>query len=186
MIRQNGPAPKALSAEDAVLSIVAASPHHEMRGKKRFHKTAFFCSYCDAPIEARFSIRQFGVFSNEIADALDLLTTFGDLGLRDEQVGPNGYFVTVFSLPAGQEFKPNPVIAKIVRALADCSTVTLEVASTVAFFLTHGRSETDAVRETKHIKPDVTSPDQVHKSKLLLKGLADLRASIHGQRPKNS
>jgi hypothetical protein len=185
MIRVVTPVAHALSAQDAVLSVLAASPHHEMRGKKRFHKVTFLCSYCEAPIAARFTIRQFGVFSNEVAGALDMLTTFGDLGTRDEQIGPNGYFVTVFSLPDKSKYKPDGLIARVVERLVHHSTPTLEVASTVAFFMTHGQSEAEAVKETKRIKPDISTADQFAKTRLLLKELASLRASIHGQRSKN-
>jgi len=67
--------------------VLAVSPGHEVRGKKRIHKIAFLCNYCHAPIAAQFNIRHFGVFSNEIAGALDVLTTFGDPICHDEQIG---------------------------------------------------------------------------------------------------
>lgn len=185
MIRAGATSVTPLSAEDAVISVLAASSNHEMRGKKRFHKTTFFCVYCDAPVAARFSIRHFGVFSVEVAAALDVLTTFGDLEMRDEQIGPNGYFTTVYSLPEKPKHKPNPTIAKVVEALAEYSTPSLEVASTVAYFMTQGLSEVDAMKETKRIKPDISTPAQFATTKALLKGLADLRASADGQRSEN-
>ncbi len=185
MIRTSATPSQPLSAEDAVISILAASPHHEMRGKKRFHKTTFFCVYCSASIAVRFSIRNFGVFSGEIQSALDILTTFGDLKVREEQIGPNGFFTTVYMLPQRHRHKPDPVIAKVVESLAEYSTPSLEVASTVAYFMSQGRSEHDAIDETKRIKPDISTPAQFAKTRILLKGLAGLRASANGQRPKN-
>jgi hypothetical protein len=119
------------------------------------------------------------------ADQLDVLTTFGDLKMRDEQIGPNGYFTTVYSLAEKPKHKPNQIIAKVTEMLEAYSTPSLEVASTVAYFLTQGFSEPDAIKETKRIKPDISTPAQFVKTKALLKGLADLRASEHGQRSKN-
>ena len=175
-----------LSAEEAVVSILAATRQHEVHGKKRLHKTIFLCTFCDAPIRARFSIRHFGVFSLEIAGALDLLTTFGDLKMREEQIGPNGYFATVYVLPEKPKYKVNPIIVKVVDMLEKYSTPSLEVASTVAYFLKQGLPEQDAMRETKRIKPDLSTSAQFTVTKALLKGLAGLRASTDGQRPKNS
>lgn len=156
-----------------------------MRGKKRVHKITFLCVYCDAPIAARFSIRHFGVFSGEIAGALDVLTTFGDLKMRDEQIGPNGYFTTIYSLAGRPEHKSNPIIARVAGMLVDYSTPSLEIASTVAYFMKHGLSRADAIRETGRIKPAISTPAQFATTKALLKGLADLRASTHEQRSKN-
>src|SRR5580693_2467352 len=177
MIRTTLTPAHSLTAEDAVLSIVAASPHHKVLGKKRVHKTSFLCMYCAVPIEARFSIRHFGVFSGEIAGALDFLTAFGDLEMTDEQTGPNGYFMTVYSLPGKHKLKPDPAIAQVVGKLEGYSTPTLEVASTIAYFLSQKCSEADAVRETKRIKPNISTPAHLTKSKALLKELASLRAS---------
>ena len=135
-----------IAPEDAVTSVLAVSPDHEVRGKKRIQKIIFFCTYCDAPIAAHFSIRHFGVFSREIAVALDVLTTFGDLDVNDKQIGPNGYFTSVYSLAGKPKHKPDPAITKVVQALADYSTPSLEVASTVAYFRMHGLSEEQAMK----------------------------------------
>jgi hypothetical protein len=72
------PPPDRLSAGDAVYAIIAASPGREVHGKKRVHKSAFLCQYCDAPIAVRFQIQNFGVFSGEIADVLNIMTAFGE------------------------------------------------------------------------------------------------------------
>lgn len=176
--------PPALSPEEAVLSVVAASPEHQVWGKKRFQKLTYLCTYCDAPIAAHFNIRHFGVFSSEVADALELLCVFGDLNSREEQVGPNHFFTTVFSLPVKR--KAAPAIARIVEVLSPFSTPELEVASTVAFLTKEGSlSEADAIRETKRIKPAITIPARVSKAKDLLKRLAAIRASDNGQRSAN-
>jgi|SRR5579862_1725363 len=185
MIRQLAASSAPLSAEDAVLSVLAASPCHQIRGKKRFHKVTFFCSFCDEQIDARFRIRHFGVFSTEIASALEVLSVFGDVEMRDEQIGPNGYFTTVFSLHGKARHKPSPIIAQVADFLAKYSTPSLEVASTIAYYTQQGLSEADAIRETKRIKPAISTPDQIITSKTLLKGLAALRALEHGQRSKN-
>jgi hypothetical protein len=174
-----------ISSEEAVLAVLAASPGHQVHGKKRFHKITFFCAYCDQAIQARFSIRHFGVFSTEIADALDVLSTFGDLETRDEQVGPNRYFTTVFSLHEKAKHRSTPVISEVAKMLARYTTPSLEVASTVAYFTRRGFSEADAVEETTRIKPAISTPSQFAISKNLLKELADLRASKHGQRSEN-
>lgn len=173
-----------LSPEEAVLSVVAASPDQQVWGKKRFQKLTYLCTYCDAPIAAHFNIRHFGVFSSEVADALDLLSVFGDLKSREEQVGPNRFFTTVFSLPAKRN--PAPAIAQIVEMLSPLSTPDLEVASTVAFLTKEGKlSEADAIKETKKIKPAITIPARISKAKELLKRLAAIRASHDGQRSAN-
>ncbi len=176
----------ALSPEDAVTSLLAVSPDHEVRGKKRIQKIIFFCTFCDVPISAHFSIRHFGVFSNEIAGALDLLTTFGEINMRDEQIGPNGYFTTVYSLAGKQKHKLNSKVARVAGKLAGVSTPLLEVASTVAFFAQNGLNEASAERETKQIKPALSTPAQFAKTRTLLKDLAELRVDGDGKRSKNS
>jgi len=186
MIRAYASHSSPLSAEDAVISVLAASPKHEIRGKKRLHKSTFLCSYSGVPIAARFSIRHFGVFSGEVANALDVLTTFGDLTMHDEQIGPNGYFTTVYSLAEKPKHKTDPMIAKTMTALVSYSTPSLEVASTVAFFMMQGETEAAAMRETKRIKPALSTPAEFAITKRLLKELAEMRAGADGQRPKNS
>lgn len=174
-----------ISAEDAVLAVVSASPEHQVQGKKRIQKMSFFCLFCDEPIAARFHIRHFGVFSSEIAEALELLCTFGDLATRDEQVGPNRYFTTVFSTH-GKHKQPPSSIVEVVRLLAPYSTPLLEVASTVAFFTKEGLKEVEAIRETKRIKPAITSPERIATTKELLKKLSAIRGLNNGQRPAHT
>jgi hypothetical protein len=171
-----------ITPEDAIISVLAVSPGHEVRGKKRIHKIAFLCNYCHAPIAAQFNIRHFGVFSNEIAGALDVLTTFGDLDMHDEQIGPNGYFITVYSLSGKPRHKPDPKVAKVAAALAAYSTPSLEVASTVAYFTMHGLSEAGAMKETRRIKPALSSGAQFAITKRLLNALAEIGAGGDGQR----
>jgi uncharacterized protein YwgA len=176
----------ATSAEDAVLSVVAASPNHQVHGKKRIQKIMYLCMYGDEPIDARFHIRHFGVFSPEIADALEFLSVFGDLTTRDEQVGPNRYFTTVFELRGKSKHRPNERIAQIAELLGSYSTPSLEVASTVAYFMREdGLPEAEAIKETKKIKPGISTPDRISTTKTLLKRLAALRATDHGQRSTN-
>jgi uncharacterized protein YwgA len=174
-----------ISPEEAVLSIVAASPDHQIQGKKRIQKITFFCTYFDKSIAARFQIRHFGVFSTEVADALEFLSVFGDLTTREEQVGPNRFFTTVFSIAGEQRHKPIPTIAQIAKTLAPYSTPVLEVASTVAFFVKEGLSEAEAIKETKRIKPAISTPERISKTKDILDRLAAIRAADHGQRSAN-
>jgi hypothetical protein len=174
-----------ISPESAVRAIVAASPGHRVQGKKRIHKTAFLCAWCDAPIGAHFAIRHFGVFSTEIADALDVLSFFGDLETQDEQVGPNQYFTTVYSLGKGAAHEAVPAISRVAKHLARYSTPSLEVASTVAYFMKQGWPEARAVAETARIKPAISTPERFAATRTLLKEIAGLRGTSHGQRPAN-
>lgn len=172
-----------ITPDEAVLSLIEATPSHQVQGKKRIQKLLYLCRHCSAPIEAKFLIRHYGVFSAEIADALDGLCAFGELDTQDVQLAPNGYFSTVFSKTDDTpQVTPHPVIERAAKLLAAYSTPTLEVASTIAYYLDMGSTQEQAIENTASIKPLITTPKQVEMSKALLDQLSRLGISNDGQR----
>jgi uncharacterized protein YwgA len=175
--------PSAIAPDEAILSLLEATPDHQVQGKKRIQKLLYLCRHSSAPISASFKIRHYGVFSEEVADALDCLCAFGDLETQDVQVAPNGYFSTVFSKTEDSpKVSPHPVIQSAARVLASYATSTLEVASTIAYYLDHGHTEDQAILGTQAIKPALTTPKQIETSKILLDQLSKLGVSQNGQR----
>jgi uncharacterized protein len=176
-----------IAPEDAVLSLIAATPDHQVQGRKRLQKLLYLCAYSRAPISARFKIKHYGVYSPEIADAVDFLSVFGDLDTNEVQVGPSGYFSTVFSLSKSEPaITVHPVIKCVAKDLSGFPTSTLEVASTIAFFMGEGCAQDQAIANTAKIKPNLTTEKQIDKSKALLEMLSKIGAQQNGQRSANS
>jgi uncharacterized protein YwgA len=175
-----------MGSEEAVLAVIAASPGRQVCGKKRFHKITYLCSYCDVPIDARFHIRRFGVFSPEIAEALEVLSVVGDIDTHDEQVGPNYYFTKVFALPADVKPKSDAKLELVVTETSKHSTPLLEVASTIAHFRKEGLNNSDAITKTQQIKPSLSTPERIAASIDLLERFKQICASSHENRPAHT
>lgn len=151
---------------DFVLSILAALPGNQIKGKKRLQKLAFFLTQAGAKSDAEFHIRDFGPFSVEIANATKFLAAIGTIDEREEPVGVSNTFMTVFQLnvAAVQGVKSlDAKYKKLLQALDRYPTLDLEVAATVVFFQSTGMRTDAAIRRTKELKPTKASPQVLRK-----------------------
>jgi hypothetical protein len=145
---------------DFILAILAALPGHQIKGKKRLQKLAFFLTQAGVRSGAEFHIRDFGPFSVEIANAARLLTATAKIAESEEPAGASNTFVTVFKLNPGtaQSVKPLlPKYQKILQGLNRYPSIDLEVAATAIFFQAGGLRSDVAIRKTKELKPTKAS-----------------------------
>jgi len=178
-----------MDAEGLVLAVLDAMPDREVRGKKRLQKLAFFAVQAGAPSTARFSLHNFGPFSPEIAGATDLLAFVGDISESEAQFTQSKRFLKVYGLTeisSVPEALPE-TSSRAIRALNEYSTIELEIASTMLYFISQGNSPDDAIEATKELKPEKSQPKIIQRAKeaLLKVGLYERgRAnSLSGSRP---
>jgi uncharacterized protein YwgA len=151
---------KMLDAEALVLAVLGALPAHEVRGRKRLQKMAFFAVKAGADSSVSFFLHDFGPFSSEVAGATDMLSYEGTITEEDAQFERSKRFYKRYRLP-----DPNLVQEKLpsessgaLKRLDEYSTVELEVASTILYFMGQGHSSERAIQETKDLKPSKSEP----------------------------
>ena len=71
-----------MDAESLVLAVLGAVPRHEVGGKKRLQRLAFFAVQAGAKCNVKFFLHDFGPFSTEVANATDVLSFFGAISER--------------------------------------------------------------------------------------------------------
>jgi uncharacterized protein YwgA len=159
-----------LDSNDLVLAIVTAAPNHRVEGKKRLQKFAYFLKSVGVKSDASFKIRDFGPFSSEVARAADWLTVSGKLKEQEKLVASLKKFITVYSVDI-QYNSPKRLddrFEKIVKKLDTYSSVELEVAATIQFFLKEGLSNAGALRSVRELKPTKALPKVISKSLSLI------------------
>jgi len=145
-----------MTPDQAILAVLATVPERTVRGKKRLQKLVHLWQASGVEINASFKIRYYGPFSREIEDACTILSLFGDVEEKEVSTGYANYLTTEFSLPSDAhvdlvEVKDSDR-ATLVK-LNEFSTVELEVASTIVFFMKTGLSFEKSIEETRKMKP---------------------------------
>jgi uncharacterized protein len=144
-----------MDAQALVLAILNDLPGRKIQGRTRLQKLAFFAVESGASSDVSFSLHNYGPFSLQVAQATELLSLMGEITEEEIPLGPLKRYKKVYSLP-------NPAVvseslparaSKVLHDLNRYSTIELEIASTVRYFLTVGLSPDDAIRETKKLKP---------------------------------
>jgi uncharacterized protein len=149
-----------MNAETLVLAVLDAVPDREIRGKKRLQKLSYLTAESGVDSSARFFLHDFGPFSSEVAAATDFLTFLGDVTEEDVQFGPAKKYVKLYRLgdrASVPEKLPRRAISAL-ETLNEYSTIELEIASTIRYFMTKGMSIEDAIAETKQLKPSKSAP----------------------------
>ncbi len=121
-------------------------------------------------METDFRLLHYGVFSTDIADAADELVLTGMVKEDIEPVGIYDTFQSIYQLPPDSEKiggLPEP-LRDVVNQLDEFTTIELEVASTIAYFVNKGLSQSDALAETKKLKPSKAIPPVMRKAKKIL------------------
>jgi uncharacterized protein YwgA len=149
-----------MSAEDFVIAVLGALPTHEVKGRKRLQKLAFFAAQTGAEADVRFFLHDFGPFSAEIAGATDLLSLIGAISERDVQFERTRRFYKVYRLSdaKGATDQLPSSASDALRKLNEYSTLELEIASTIRYFIRTGLSTDKAIEATKNLKPSKSEP----------------------------
>jgi uncharacterized protein len=156
-----------MNAEELVLAILAALPNKEVHGKKRLQKLAFLAKEAGAPTDAHFFLHDYGPFSTDIANATEILSHVGAIQEKEAQSSKTRLFYSVYRL-ADTEDVQKELLAAIrdsLRELDRYSTIELEIASTIRYFLKEGSSAENAIRKTKEIKPTKSTIHIVNRAK---------------------
>lgn len=156
-----------MDAESLVLAVLSALPSHEVRGRKRLQKMAFFAAQTGAESNARFFLHDFGPFSSEVAAATNLLSWAGDIEEEAAQFERTKRYYSVYRLH-DLKTAPQKLPEKSLRALRELneySTIELEIASTIRYFLTTGLTLDGAIEATKKLKPNKSGPQIIQRAK---------------------
>lgn len=149
-----------MDAEALVLAILAALPNREVRGKKRLQKLAFFATQTGTSASVRFSLRDFGPFSSEVAAATELLSWVGAISEKEAQLTRIKRFYKIYSLPEAEavdeELPGNAIVA--LKKLNKYTTIELEIASTIRYLMSKGYLVDNAIRQTEELKPTKSAP----------------------------
>lgn len=149
-----------MQTNEFILSVLNALPEHRVEGKKRLQKLCYFLKRSGSEFEANFALKNFGPYSSEVDNATALLAMFGGLEETSRTVGSSAYLTTVFSLPQA-ELDNSPYLDDRFRErlmkFDQFSTLELEIASTVDFFMQQQNSFDVAVGLTREMKPTKTT-----------------------------
>jgi len=155
-----------MDGETLVLAVLSAMPHHKVPGKKRLQKLSFFAVQTGAVSSVRFFLHDFGPFSAEVASATDFLSFIGAIAEEEAQFVRTKRYYKVYRLTDPtivQEFLPAQV-AGALDALNEYSTIELEIASTIRYFITAGLSLDKAIEATKELKPSKSQPKIIQRA----------------------
>jgi uncharacterized protein YwgA len=157
-----------MDAETLILAVLDAVPNNEIQGKKRLQKMSYFALQKGAEASVRFFLHDFGPFSADIASATDLLSFLGDIDEQEVQLGRTRLYSKSYRLTDPSNV-PEPLpqeAALAIRALDEFSTIELEIASTIFYFMSsEGMSQSDATEATKRLKPSKSQPGIINRAK---------------------
>jgi uncharacterized protein len=178
-----------MDAEALVLAVLAALPSHEVRGRKRLQKLAFFAVQTGTRASVKFFLHDFGPFSTQVAAATDILSCVGAIDEEEAKYVRSKRYYKVYRLPDPTGVSEQlPTGSKdALQKLSDYSTIELEVASTIWYFMSVGYPETKAVQATKELKPSKSEPKIIQRAEEALSrvGLYETRRTdqVSSSRP---
>jgi uncharacterized protein YwgA len=162
-----------MDAEALVLAVLGALPSHEVKGRKRLQKLAFFAVQTGTTASVRFLLRDFGPFSVQVAAATDILSCVGAIAEEEAQSSRFKRYYKIYRL-LDPKLVPEKLPAESFRALQklnEYSTVELEIASTIRYFMTIGYARDKAIQATKELKPSKSEPKIVQRAQEALSGI---------------
>lgn len=156
-----------MDAEALILAVLDAVPNHEIQGRKRLQKMSYFAVQTGTEANVRFFLHDFGPFSADVANAADLLAFLGDLEEQDVALGPTKRYSKRYRLadPQSVPARLPRESAEALRALNEFSTIELEIASTIFYFMSQRMNEPQAVEATKKLKPSKSQPKIISRAK---------------------
>lgn len=153
-----------MDAETLILAVLDAVPKKEIQGRKRLQKMSYFALQKGAQARVRFFLHDYGPFSADIASAADLLSFLGDVEEKEVELGRSRLYSKLYRLtdPSSVPERLSDEVASAIRILDEFTTIELEVASTIQFFMsTEGMSQSDAIEATKRLKPSKAQPGTI-------------------------
>lgn len=156
-----------MDAETLILAVLDAAPKKEIQGKKRLQKLSYFAIQKGAGANVRFFLHDFGPFSPDIASATDLLSFLGDLEESEVQIGRSRIYSKLYRLANPQDVPERlpDEAASAIMALDEFSTIELEIASTIFYFMSsEGMNQAAATEATKRLKPSKSQPPIVKRA----------------------
>jgi len=144
-----------MDAESLILAVLMALPSGRVLGKKRLQKLAYFAAETGADADVKFFLHGYGPFSAQIASAADLLSFVGAIKEETVRLKPSPFFSTLYQLSDAKEVREElpQASANAIRELDNFSTVELEIASTLSFFMKRGKAPEEAEKLTAQLKP---------------------------------
>lgn len=164
-----------MTAGELILAVLAGLPKHEVRGKKRLQKLAFFVKQAGVECDASFRLWDYGPFSVEIAKAADWLAALEKINEQTAQLGELNTFMTIYSMPRDNTKACDLLGSKpkqFLQFLDGYSTIELEVAATIRYFENQGLPKEAAVKQTKQMKPTKTTPVVLERSNEIIQQLS--------------
>lgn len=156
-----------MDAETLILAVLDAVPGKKIQGRKRLQKLSYFALQKGTEAKVRFFLHDFGPFSADVASAVDLLTLLGDVDEEEVQIGRSRIYSKLYSLNDPRsvpEHLPGEA-ASAVRLLDEFTTIELEIASTIFYFMSaEGLDLGNAVQATKQLKPSKAQPGIVKRA----------------------
>lgn len=148
-----------MDADGFVVALLGSLPHRQVRGKKRLQKLSYLLKESGTPCPADFVLKDFGPYSTEIARGASLLAATGQIQERSEEVGPARRIVSVYTL---SEEIDAPMLdensIERLRCFNNFSTIELEIAATIQYFIAQGSTSELAEEQTKRMKPTKAKP----------------------------
>jgi uncharacterized protein YwgA len=157
-----------MDAETLILAVLEALPTNKIQGKKRLQKMSYFALQKGAQANVRFFLHDFGPFSADVASATDLLSFLGDIDEQEVQVGSTRLYSKLYRLtdPSNVPERLPKEAASALQALDEFSTVELEIASTIFYFMSvEGQDQVHAIEATKRLKPSKSQPGIIKRAK---------------------
>lgn len=158
-----------MGTDTAILAALAGTPGHSIHGKKRLQKILSIAKDLGEQIDTEFKLSHYGPFSPDVANFAELLYFLGKIDCTEEQIGPNGYFTTVYALAQGTQVSEEVRLQRLAAYLSRYGTVELEIASTLSHFLKNS-SLPKAETRTKEFKREKASNQLLAKAREILDG----------------
>jgi uncharacterized protein YwgA len=156
----------AMDAEALVLAVLDALPRKEVRGRKRLQKLSYFAVQTGTNSDVRFFLHEFGPFSAEVAAATDILSLVGEVSEEEIQIGRAKRYFKLYRLanPAASSEKLPASSRSALKKLNEYSTIEIEIASTLRYFMSKGMDCEGATKKTKELKPSKSEPKIIERA----------------------
>ena len=123
-----------------------------------------------ANVGTHFKLSDYGPYSRELAQWADILTVTGKIEKEVEPTGVYDTYQSVYTLPDQSKRVPKwpKKYSELLSSLDRYSTIELEIASTIGYFIRGGYSEEKAVEKTRYQKPTKAIRPVVNKARSIL------------------
>lgn len=156
-----------MELKDLILAIVGAT--EKVEGRKRLQKIVHLLQEAGTDVKADFRLHHYGPFSDDVVTASELLVLFGELEEEQEPAGAYQTYQYLYRLPSSASHRVNTDLKRLIQALNKFSTSELEVASTIAFYESHGADHSTAIEKTQFMKPNKAIPPVIRKAEEILR-----------------